>query len=1101
MDLVQNECEEENDEDTDSEEENEKEEKAPTTVIHICIFNKKTKQEEVFKVLLDTGANNCMGTNLAIARAGLKTTQDKKIRTYNTAAGLFTTTKKACLKSHKILELNSRRTLQKLQVRVTETKLGDYDFIFGRQYLRRYGIDLLFSDKTIRWDGMIMPMKEWSNEPIPETDEAEETPETDEAEEEIIHPALHLLNAEDHYAQQIEDSKYERQDLKKISLKQTHLSLEQRKLLYNVLSRHPDLFNGTLGRWKGDPIHLDLVSDAKPYHCQKPMRVPHIHMETLKKEIYRLVEAGVLEEVDPLRAPAWCAPTFIIPKKDNRVRVITDYRELNKRIKRKPWPMPHITDMLQDIGNYTYVTAIDLSMGFYHFSLDKEAQDMSTFMVPFGLFKFIRLPMGLSVSPDIFQGAMAKLFVDCPNIKVYMDDLLIFSHGSFEDHMEKVSEVLDRLSKQGMAVNAEKSYWAVQEVDYLGFRLTREGVKPQIKKVEAIRKLKAPKNKKELRRFIGMVNYYRLMWRKRSDILTPLTTLTKKSAVFRWTNEHQKAFEEMKQTICKEVLLSFPDFSQPFEIYTDASDRQLGAVLMQGNKTLAFYSKKLLPAQLNYGVGEKEMLSIVETLKEFKTMIFGYPVHVYTDHKNWTHDKNIRNQRVARWRMTLEEFAPTFHYIEGKKNIVADLLSRHPTSKDELSKAEEDMVLEEMFEIPQWRQYLQPITVATIQKEQRKDQTIKQMQVQMPDRLGELSEDIGKPSGPDKVITVKDIIEGGSKMMVPKSLQQRLIHWYHVKLLHPGANRLYNTIRQHYIWPKMLSQIRDQVKHCEACQKAKRGLRGYGKIPLKDPETTPWKDVALDLSGPWKVTIDNKETAFWSLTLIDVFTGWVEIIPITTKEQHCIRDLVEQEWLRRYPRPSRFIFDSGGEFDNEAFRALCLTWYINPVPITIKNPRANAIVERMHRVLGDMLRIQLTQRHKNDNPLRDMLSAAAYGIRATVHGVTRYSPSQLVYGKDMILRTDVEASIHLARQRREVAIEQNNARENRRRIAHNYIQGDKVLILSGGMDPKLQLHEGPYKVLSYDKATGTLRIQRKNYIEPINVRRVRPYFDKRKVGK
>ena len=210
--------------------------------------------------------------------------------------------------------------------------------------------------------------------------------------------------------------------------------------------------------------------------------------------------------------------------------------------------------------------------------------------------------------------------------------------------------------------------------------------------------------------------------------------------------------------------------------------------------------------------------------------------------------------------------------------------------------------------------------------------------------------------------------------------------------------------------------------------------------------------------------------------------------------------MVEQEWLRRYPRPSRIIYDAGGEFDNDTFRQLCMTWYINPAPITVKNPRANAIVERMHRVLGDMIRAQLTKRHHSEDPIRDMLSAAAYGIRATVHGITRHSPSQLAYGKDMILRTNVETNFHMIRQRREAAIQNNNQRENRRRIAHRYQEGDKVLILSGGMDPKLKLHEGPFKVLSVDRATGTLRIQRKNYIEPINIRRVRQFFERRRVG-
>ena len=260
-------------------------------------------------------------------------------------------------------------------------------------------------------------------------------------------------------------------------------------------------------------------------------------------------------------------------------------------------------------------------------------------------------------------------------------------------------------------------------------------------------------------------------------------------------------------------------------------------------------------------------------------------------------------------------------------------------------------------------------------------------------------------------------------------------------------------------------------------------------------ETEPWKDVAVDLSGPWKAMVNGREQYFHTLTIIDVFTGWVEIVPIDTKSKQPISDWFAQEWLRRYPRPpSRVIFDLGGEFDNGVFHDLCTKWYVNPTPITNKNPRANAIVERMHRVLGDMLRVQLVTYHEHDDPIRDMTSAAAYAIRATVHGVTKYTPSQLVYAKDMILRTTVEASVELVRQRREAAIQHNNRRENKRRVAYRYKKGDKVLILSRHLDPKLQLHRGPYKVLSYDSNSGTLHIQRNNYVEPINIRNVRPYF-------
>ena len=188
------------------------------------------------------------------------------------------------------------------------------------------------------------------------------------------------------------------------------------------------------------------------------------------------------------------------------------------------------------------------------------------------------------------------------------------------------------------------------------------------------------------------------------------------------------------------------------------------------------------------------------------------------------------------------------------------------------------------------------------------------------------------------------------------------------------------------------------------------------------------------------------------------------------------------------------ICDLGGEFDNQELLAETTRWFVKPTPITVKNPRANAIVERMHGVLGDMLRCQLASKHPKENVIEELTSAAAYGIRATVHGTTKFTPAQLVFNRDLILRTNMEANVELVRQRRANAIAANNQRENRRRIAYDYKEGDKILILSSGLDPKLKLHEGPYKVLGVNKSTGTLHIRRKGYTEPINIRNVRPYF-------
>jgi hypothetical protein len=300
-------------------------------------------------------------------------------------------------------------------------------------------------------------------------------------------------------------------------------------------------------------------------------------------------------------------------------------------------------ELIQDIEPFTYVTALDLSMAYYHMPLDENLSKLTTFILPFGLFRYKCLPMGLNISPDYFQEKMTKLFQDFTFVKVYMDDVLIFSPGTYHDHLRKLDKVLHRLYSKNLAVNPLKSYWAVKEVDYLGFRLTTKGVLPQPRKVLAITSMDAPRTRRQLRRFIGLVNYYCYMWQRRSHILAPLSSLASKLIPFKWTEEHQKAFEEIKNMVSKEVLLTFPDYSQPFELFTDASDLQCGAVLKQGDKTLAFFSKKLNGAQKNYGVGEKEMLSVVAALQDFRTMVLGYPIHVFVDHQNWTHDKKIRN--------------------------------------------------------------------------------------------------------------------------------------------------------------------------------------------------------------------------------------------------------------------------------------------------------------------------------------------------------------------------------------------------------------------------------------------------------------------------
>ncbi|KAG7372182.1 reverse transcriptase RNA-dependent DNA polymerase [Nitzschia inconspicua] len=298
------------------------------------------------------------------------------------------------------------------------------------------------------------------------------------------------------------------------------------------------------------------------------------------------------------------------------------------------------TPSLSSAQDRRHPCTLDVSTQYYTFILDDESKKLTTIATPFGAHCYLCLPMGIYQLPDIAQEIMEKVLQDLfEEVKVYIDDIGCFS-TSWDKHMSLLDIVLSWLEDAGFTVNPLKCEWGVKETDFLGHWLTPNRHKPW---------------KKKLTNLLG-------------------------TKVFNWGPDQQKSFEQMKAIVARDALLAYPDNTIPFDIETDASDYQLGAVVKQKGHPIAYYSRKLNSAQRNYKTIEKELLSIVETFREYRDILLGGQLHVYTDHKNLTHEMTkFTTQRVLRWRLLLDEFGVTYHYKQGASNFIADALSRVPS--------------------------------------------------------------------------------------------------------------------------------------------------------------------------------------------------------------------------------------------------------------------------------------------------------------------------------------------------------------------------------------------------------------------------------------
>ena len=412
----------------------------PTTELVVSL--NVNHEEHVLRALADTGASSSIILEDYTSKNLIK--QDKASKTtWSTMNGQFTTEKTGLVK-FSLPEFNLKKQITwEFHVDDRSKASDTYGMIIGRDLLGKLGIILNFNDKTVTWDTDTIPMKDRgslnSQKVITEIYLAANEPQS-------------LMN-EFSRSTKILDAEYKPAILEEVTKTCENLNEEEQRQLLQVLQKYEHLFDGTLGEFNMAPISLNLIDPgSKPVHA-RPYTVPRSVEQQLRKEIARLVDIGVLEED---YTSEWASPTFAIAKKNGTIRVVSDFRKLNSLLQRHPFPIPKIGDMIRSMEGFTFATALDLNMGYYHIKLDTDAQKLCTIIFPWGKYKYKRLPMGIKIAPDVFQNVMSKLTQDLEYVKTYLDDLLILTNNNFADHLTKLEMVLSRLSTAGMRVNTTK---------------------------------------------------------------------------------------------------------------------------------------------------------------------------------------------------------------------------------------------------------------------------------------------------------------------------------------------------------------------------------------------------------------------------------------------------------------------------------------------------------------------------------------------------------------------------------------------------------------------------------------------------------------------
>ncbi|MGL5707608.1 MAG: reverse transcriptase domain-containing protein [Aeromonas sp.] len=811
--------------------------------------------------------------------------------------------------------------------------------------------------------------------------------------------------------------------------------------------------NPVLGTIPNETMQIILTSNETV--TSKPYPIPFKIQNEVNVEIKRLLKEGIIK---PSKSN-YSSPAFPVLKRNGNIRLVVDYRKLNSITKKETYPFPNVWDEVRSIPKSNYFSQIDMCNGYHQLLLSKESRKFTAFVVPGGLYEYTRVPFGLANAPRIFQNVMRKLLGHLNFVRIFLDDILIFSTTIFE-HETHIKTVLDILEMNNIGIGFEKSKFCSNSVKYLGFNITTNGFGPDTSRVSEFKQMPPPKTRRQLLKILGFINWFRPFIKNLSTIIVKLTDKTRHiKERFEWTNEDQNIINLIYEKIETAALLSYPNYNENFSLDVDASDRGVGGVLYQSNRLVGIFSKKFSKTQRNYTITEKEFFAIYLALEHFKKIVYGSHIEIYTDHSNLLYDTNVESSRVNRWKLILEDFSITLNYRKGDMNIAADTLSRVLYLNSHLNK-----IGDYIYEIQQ-------------------------------SEILQISENSTTKGTIQEIVNGKNfILDDKRRVLIPENRSKEVLNFLHKEMQHPGINSLYKSISKYYSIKKIKSQISDVVSECGKCQQFRRVVYGYGEIKGNIASEHPFQNISTDIYGPVPTSIfqgnENRSDKFWILTITDRATRWSEAFKLKKIQSNPVEEILKQ-WFLKHGVPVSILSDNGTQFTSLKLKKLAISYGIRQIFATPFNPTGNAISERINQKITDVIR-------KNMNrTIKTVMGYINFALQNTYNRIIQSSPNEIVNKFSYVdpLKRTLEVDMKAIYNAQLKFLKKDVFRKNSKRfITVLFEPGDFVYLKNPNKKSKFDvLWNGPFLVVkaNHDKNIFELQLHDGKTIRA-NLKQLRP---------